>query len=83
MRNLKGVEATMERVYLSGDLLNKQIPDVVVPRLLPTVRPVHTVVRVDVFVPGCPPKPDTIYYLLTELLEGRLPNLRELTRFGA
>jgi NAD-reducing hydrogenase small subunit len=38
---------------------------------------------VDVFVPGCPPSADTIYFVLTELLEGRKPELSAKTRFGA
>jgi len=40
-------------------------------------------VNVDVFVPGCPPSADTIYYAVTELLEGRMPDLALKTRFGA
>ena len=38
---------------------------------------------VDVFVPGCPPSADVIWYLITELLEGRQPELSAKTRFGA
>jgi NAD-reducing hydrogenase small subunit len=38
---------------------------------------------VDVFVPGCPPSADTIFYAVSELLEGRMPDLTEKTRFGA
>jgi NAD-reducing hydrogenase small subunit len=51
--------------------------------LLPYARPVHEVVTVDVFVPGCPPSADVIWYAVTELLEGRQPNLSAKTRFGA
>jgi NAD-reducing hydrogenase small subunit len=40
-------------------------------------------VPVDVFVPGCPPSADTIFYVVTELLEGRQPELSTRTRFGA
>jgi len=38
--------------------------------------PVNQVVKVDVHVPGCPPSADTIYYVLSELLEGRIPALK-------
>ncbi len=31
--------------------------------------------RVDVFVPGCPPSAPSIYYVLTELIAGRMPKL--------
>ena len=63
--------------------INPGIPDVVVPALLPTSRPVHSVVAVDVFLPGCPPSADLIYFVLDELLAGRMPDTAGLTHFGA
>ncbi len=54
-----------------------------VPRLLRRSRPVHTVVDVDVFLPGCPPSADLIYYVLDELLSGRTPDTAGITHFGA
>jgi len=36
-----------------------------------------------VFVPGCPPSADTIYYVVSELLEGRQPDVGANTRFGS
>jgi len=59
------------------------VPLQVIPRLLPFARPVHEIVAVDVFVPGCPPSADVIFLALSELLEGRTPNLSAKTRFGA
>jgi NAD-reducing hydrogenase small subunit len=44
---------------------------------------VHEVVPVDVFVPGCPPSADTIFFVLQELLAGRVPRLQAAARFGA
>jgi NAD-reducing hydrogenase small subunit len=41
-----------------------------------TVRALQDVVPVDVFVPGCPPDPDVIFEVLTELAAGRKPNLQ-------
>jgi NAD-reducing hydrogenase small subunit len=38
------------------------------------VRPVHEFVPVDVFVPGCPPSADLIFSVLSDLLEGKMPN---------
>ncbi len=38
-------------------------------------QPVNQVVKVDFYVPGCPPSADTIYYVLKELAEGRIPVL--------
>jgi NAD-reducing hydrogenase small subunit len=82
LRNPIGVAAIEQRAYLESGLLHPAIPDQVVPKLLPFVRPVHAVVKVDLYVPGCPPSADTIYYALTEVLAGRTPDLSDRTRFG-
>jgi len=54
MRNRFPVEAVEQRAYIENAQLNQQVPRIVVPPLLPTSRPVHEFVKVDVFVPGCP-----------------------------
>jgi NAD-reducing hydrogenase small subunit len=79
MRNPIGVHAILERV--SANQLPKQPTDV--PLLCAWAQPVHTAVKVDVFVPGCPPSADTIFYVLQELLAGRMPDVTAHTRFGA
>lgn len=88
MRNPFPVQAVYDRAYRENITREPGVsepgtPHEIVPRLLPYARPVHEVVSVDVFVPGCPPSADVIYYALTELLEGRKPELSSLTRFGA
>lgn len=83
MRNPFGADAMLKSVYLEKDALNPLIPDQVVPHLLPKARPLHNIISVDVFIPGCPPSADTIYYTITELLAGRRPDLTSLSRFGA
>jgi NAD-reducing hydrogenase small subunit len=83
MRNPFGVDAVVGRAYLENAALKPQVPNEVVPPLLKRVRPVHEVVKVDVFVPGCPPSPNTIDFVLSELVEGRLPDLTGRSRFGA
>ncbi len=83
MRNRFKVEAVLERAYLENATLNQQIPVEVIPPLRQQSVPVHQIVPVDLFVPGCPPSADNIFYALTELLAGRMPDLRTRTHFGA
>ena len=83
MRNRFPPQAVYERAYCENVTLEPGIPDQVVPRLLPQARPIHEFVAVDVFVPGCPPSADTIFYVVSELLAGRQPALSSRTRFGA
>jgi len=61
LRNPIGADSVLRRAYLESDLINPMIPDQVVPKLLPFVRPVHAVVKVDLYIPGCPPSADTIF----------------------
>ena len=83
MRNPFTLESIYDRAYRETASLAPGTPTEIIPRLLPYARPVHEVVPVDVFVPGCPPSADVIYYALSELLEGRQPDLNAQTRFGA
>jgi NAD-reducing hydrogenase small subunit len=80
MRNKFGVDAVLRRAYLENASLDPQIPREAVPRLLSTARPVHELAHVDVFIPGCPPSADLIFSVLTDLLEGRVPN--PIAKFG-
>ncbi len=79
MRNPIGVRSILDRVSDGG--FPRQPSDV--PLLCATARPVHNVVHVDIYVPGCPPSADTIYFVLTELIAGRVPDVSDRTRFGA
>ena len=74
MRNRFGADAVLRRAYLENGTLDAQLPREIIPALLPMVRPVHEVVPVDVFVPGCPPSADLIFSVLSDLLEGKHPN---------
>jgi NAD-reducing hydrogenase small subunit len=40
------------------------------------VKALSEVVKVDLSVPGCPPDADVIYYVLSELAQGRMPELK-------
>jgi NAD-reducing hydrogenase small subunit len=82
MRNAIGTAPILERAYLENASLNRQIPREIVPNLLPVVLPVHHVVRVDAFLPGCPPSADLIWQALTGLLDGNDPTAPLRARFG-
>ncbi len=83
MRNPFGLEAVMKQVYLDSDAIQPQVPNLIVPQLLDRVVPVHRIVKVDVYIPGCPPSARTIKAVVGELLAGRQPDVMALTRFGA
>jgi NAD-reducing hydrogenase small subunit len=83
MRNPFGPEAILDRAYIENASAQQQIPCVIVPKLLKVVRPVHEFVKVDVFLPGCPPSADTFYAALTALVTGAPLDVSALTRFGA
>ena len=82
MRNAFTVDSILERAFGDVPVTRPEIFEGL-PHLLPRVRPIHEVVKVDVFVPGCPPSADTIYTLLRELLSGGTVDIARLTRFGA
>jgi len=77
MRNFFSLEESLKRAYVETESTDEsgKVPDD--PELaVPTrVRALSEVVPVDVFVPGCPPDADTIYYVLSELAQGRKPEL--------
>ena len=83
MRNAIGLEAVLNRAYIENASAQPQIPCAVVPRLLPRVRPIHEFVKVDVFLPGCPPSAETFHIALTALINGGPLDISALTRFGA
>ena len=73
MRNQYSLEECLNESYIDGvGIADAQIPnDIEIPMLLNKVHPIHEVVKVDYFLPGCPPSGDTIWTFLNELIEGR------------
>lgn len=82
MRNGIPTRRLLERVYVEGASQKPAIPADGVPPLLRQAVPVHEAVKVDVHLPGCPPKPNAILFAISELLEGRKPDLGSKLRFG-
>ena len=70
MRNPLGdPQALLHRVYVDQVARDGVVPDTVVPRLLPKVLPLHQVITVDAYLPGCPPPAARIGEVLTGLLD--------------
>ena len=77
-RNAHDVGRLLTEVYhaRAGLAGNSAVPnDPELPLPLAHVHPIHEVVHVDHFLPGCPPSADAIWAFLTALLEGRTPLL--------
>ena len=76
-RNHLDLAACLREVYQTElGLANSGIPnDPELPLPLDKVHPLHEVVKVDYFLPGCPPSADAIWKFLTDLLAGHTPQL--------
>lgn len=89
MRNPYEVEELFARAYeenvtwpeAAADRRTRR-PQRLLPALERRARPVHEIIKVDLFLPGCPPPSDAIHFVITELLAGRIANTSPLTRFG-
>ncbi len=74
-RNHLDLRAILEEVYHTSPAVGKgMVPnDPELPLPLDKVHPIHEVVRVDYFLPGCPPSAEAIWAFLTDLIAGRTP----------
>lgn len=85
LRNRLRVDDLLTKVYHNGP---GSVPrglqeDGIIPALIPKVLPLHQVIKVDAFLPGCPPEPDHIWTVVSALLEGGIVRLTEEMRcFG-
>lgn len=79
-------QAALRRSYLELADAQAQLPEApgLVPELLPQVLPLHQVIEVEVYLPGCPPPAPRIRACLEALLRGERPRLQgpDLLRFG-
>lgn len=82
MRNYFEKKNVLTRAYIENAQLNAHLPVEVIPALLAQSLPIHHYVKVDLVVPGCPPSADNIFFVVSELLEGRIPDLTNIVRFG-
>jgi NAD-reducing hydrogenase small subunit len=76
MRNGIPVRECLEEAYLNGPSVlsntEKIMPnDEELPMILDKVYPCHELVKIDYFLPGCPPRAGLIWDALTALLTGK------------
>jgi NAD-reducing hydrogenase small subunit len=86
LRNPFGsAEQVLQRCYVEAKAIQSQIPKEpgIVPLLLDRVLPVHQVVPVDFYLPGCPPPAARIRAVLESLIQEEAPHLKgKEIRFG-
>jgi NAD-reducing hydrogenase small subunit len=79
LRNGIPLKECLEEAYVNGPTIEPGegiIPnDEDLPIILDKVYPCHEVVKIDHFLPGCPPSADLIWEAVTALVEGRPVNL--------
>jgi NAD-reducing hydrogenase small subunit len=75
LRNAVPLKECLEEAYLHGPTVHnpkRVIPnDPELPLLLDKVYPIQSVVKIDYFLPGCPPSADTLWQALTALLNNK------------
>lgn len=78
MRNFCGVQEALQRAYVDAESNEpgSQIPNDPELATMTKTRAIQEVVPVDYSVPGCPPDADVIFYVLSELAQGRKPDLK-------
>ncbi len=77
LRNWIPKDKVLSRAYEEAESNDEKIipHDEAIQKLTEKVVPLHHVVKVDYFIPGCPPSADLIFYVLNELLNDRVPVL--------
>ncbi len=85
LRNKFPVEDLLTKVYHEGPGAAPRGGEVdkIVPALIPRVLPLHQVIAVDAFIPGCPPDAERIWTAVNALLTGEPVVLPEkMRKFG-
>jgi len=80
MRNGIPVKECLEEAYLNGPTVDENTKKIIpndeeLPMILDRVYPCHEIVKIDYFLPGCPPRADLIWEALVALVTGKPLNL--------
>ncbi|MBN1993844.1 MAG: NADP oxidoreductase [Anaerolineae bacterium] len=83
LRNYLPLDDLLTKVYHEGpgSAPRGLAEDRVMPALIPRVLPLHQVIEVDAYIPGCPPDPDRIWEAVQMLLAGKPVELSEEMRY--
>jgi len=77
LRNSIPIKECLEEAYLNGPTVAGNNPEKIMPNddelpmILDKVYPCHEIVKIDYFLPGCPPRADLIWNVLVALLTGK------------
>ncbi len=83
LRNRLQVDDLLNEVYKEGPggVPRGLEADKVMPALIPRVLPLHQVIPVEAYIPGCPPDPDRIWAAVSDLLHDQPVRLAEEMRY--
>ncbi len=76
LRNNIHIKECLEEAYLNGPSTKNANPDRIMPNneelpiILDKVYPCHEIVKIDYYLPGCPPRADLIWNALVALVTG-------------
>ena len=75
LRNGISIRECIEEAYLNGPTVKNNVHRILpndneIPMLLDRVYPCHEIVKIDYFLPGCPPRADLIWQAMVALITG-------------
>ncbi len=75
LRNGIPIQDCIEEAYLNGPTVRNNVHRILpndneIPMLLDKVYPCHEIVKIDYFLPGCPPRADLIWQAMVALITG-------------